>query len=133
MKNGMLAAIIVFCLIFVGVGAWFQFLRTAGYKETTAVITKIEEDHYTAANGDRKIERRTYIEYEVDGKKYAGPSDVWQSGYYEGKQIKIYYDPSNPARMGGEPGPIGWIFMGTGLGIILLAVVCKVFFKPSPN
>lgn len=114
---------IIVGLAFAGLGIWVQFIRTSGYVPVEAEITKIEKisnsthnwsKHRTSAN------YVAYVQYEVDGKTYAGPSDVWESGMSTGQTVTIFYNPDNPAEMGGHSKWLGWFIIGIG-GIAVLA------------
>ena len=114
---------IIVGLAFAGLGIWVQFIRNSGYVPVEAEITKIEKisnstqswsKHRTSAN------YVAYVQYEVDGKTYAGPSDVWESGMSTGQTVTIFYNPDNPAEMGGDAKWLGWFIIGIG-GIAVLA------------
>lgn len=133
MNSGTKAMGVLFLIVglaFAGLGIWVQFFRNSGYVETTATITQIER----VSSSTRGTNHRTdtlyvaYVEYEVDGKTYSGPSDVWESGMRTGDKVTIYYNPANPAEMGGDPGWLGWFVIGIG-GITALAGVAMVFRK----
>ena len=110
----------LFCLIislaFLGAGIWIQFYRNTGYVETTATITHIEKTSNGSGTGKHRTRSTyvAYVEYEVDGVTYSGPSDIWESGMVKGQQITIYYNPDNPAEMGGDAGWLGWFIIGIG-------------------
>ena len=63
--------------------------------------------------------------YEVDGRKYSSDLHELRSGYYEGKEIDILYDPNAPENITtqGVIGNIiaiavGILFMGCGVAAI---------------
>ena len=114
---------IVVGLTFAGLGIWVQFIRNSGYVPVEAEITKIEKisnsthnwsKHRTSAN------YVAYVQYEVDGKTYVGQSDIWESGMSTGQTVTIFYNPDNPAEMGGDAKWLGWFIIGIG-GIAVLA------------
>ena len=114
---------IIVGLAFGGLGIWVQFIRNSGYVPIEAEITKIEKisnstnnwsKHRTSAN------YVAYVQYEVDGKTYVSPSDVWESGMSTGQTVTIFYNPDNPAEMGGDAKWLGWFIIGIG-GIAVLA------------
>ena len=114
---------IIVGLAFAGLGIWVQFIRNSGYVPVEAEITKIEKisnstqswsKHRTSAN------YVAYVQYEVDGKTYVGQSDIWESGMSTGQTVTIFYNPDNPAEMGGDAKWLGWFIIGIG-GIAVLA------------
>ena len=114
---------IIVGLAFAGLGIWVQFIRNSGYVPVEAEITKIEKisnsthnwsKHRTSAN------YVAYVQYEVDGKTYVGQSDIWESGMSIGQTVTIFYNPDNPAEMGGDAKWLGWFIIGIG-GIAVLA------------
>jgi hypothetical protein len=60
--------------------------------ETTATISRI-----TSSSDD--TDHTAYIEYQVNGRTYNDRLSYYSSGLYEGKKIKIYYDPDNPSQI----------------------------------
>lgn len=118
---------LVISLAFLGAGVWMQFYRLSGYEPVQARITKIETTtNHSTSNKHSKRSHTIYVEYVVDGQTYAGPSDVWESGMTEGQMITIYYNPDNPAQMGGETGWLGWLFIAIG-GVAVLGSIGTMF------
>lgn len=122
-------------LIFAGVGA---ILLTVGAVvcihifdydnkvDTTGVITEISL--HRDRHGDRDYD--VYVAYEVDGMPYESRLNSYTSSYYEGQEINIYYDRTDPRRIGTKelnglflilPG-IGLLFFGMGIiGLVVIA------------
>lgn len=112
--------LLLFGVFFLGMGIFNTFFHGKGLAETTAVIERIEDIQDFDAEGDPITTHETYVRYEVDGKEYHGKSDVYEIGYSVGKEIKIYYDPSNPEKISGDSFKIGIVFMAVGCVIILV-------------
>ena len=114
---------IVVGLTFAGLGIWVQFIRNSGYVPVEAEITKIEKlSNPTHNTGKHRTSANyvAYVQYEVDGETYVGPSDIWESGMSTGQTVTIFYNPDNPAEMGGDAKWLGWFIIGIG-GIAVLA------------
>lgn len=59
--------------------------------ETFGTISQINTHH---SNGNTIHE--VYVKYEVDGTQYESKLNGYSSNFYEGKNIKMYYDKNNP-------------------------------------
>ena len=118
--------------IFASIGAIFVIIGLAVFGsifnyenkvDTVGTITGISS-YYSGTNHNRNHE--VYVSYTVDGKEYESRLNSYSSSFYEGKEIKIYYDKDNPNKIGVKsldllclifPG-IGLIFFiigGTGI------------------
>ena len=84
--------------------------------ETTAVISRIE-------TGMLQSDHDVYVSYTVDGKDYETRSNVYDSRYYEGKEIKVFYDPENPEKIYGDTKLLGTIFIIIGSFVSSIAVI----------
>ena len=114
---------IIVGLAFAGLGIWVQFIRNSGYVPVEAEITKIEKISNSSHNWSKhrtSANYVAYVQYEVDGKTYVGQSDIWESGMSTGQTVTIFYNPDNPAEMGGDAKWLGWFIIGIG-GIAVLA------------
>ncbi len=112
--------------IFVIIGL-FVFVNIFNYEnkvDTIGTITEISS--YGGTNRNRNHE--VYVAYTVEGKQYESRLNGYSSSFYEGKEIKIYYDKDNPNKIGMKslnllflifPG-IGLIFLIIGLAGILV-------------
>ena len=106
---------LVICLAFAAAGVWMQFYRNTDYIETQAEIVDIQTT-VNRSSSSRRSRRHAVpiVRYEVDGQTYEGPSDVWDSTMRVGQTITILYNPANPAQIAGDPGWLGWFFIGIG-------------------
>lgn len=83
--------------------------------ETVATIESITEydDDYDVL-----------ISYKVNNKKYIANLSSYSSSYYEGKEIVVYYDINNPAKIVDTTSIIVMlVFCGVGTVFIIIAVV----------
>ena len=56
---------------------------------SVATITEIEE--YSSGDEDLPAKYRVWVEYERDGEKHKAQLNTWQSRYYEGMELDVYY------------------------------------------
>lgn len=75
-----------------------SFCREEDRVYTTAVIERIE----TYYDSEGKSNHSTYVRYTVDGVERTEKFGSYSSDMYEGKQITIYYDRNDPARIGSK-------------------------------
>ena len=89
---------IVIGLVFIGLGIIIGFfVFKYNHKiETTGIITEITP--HRSQSGDTIY--TVYVSYQVDQKEYESPLNSYSSSFYEGKEITIYYDESNPSKIG---------------------------------
>jgi hypothetical protein len=125
LRNVFIALMLVGLFIFlVGsvISVKFIILDRLHKEKTYATITDISNNS-------------TKVTYEVKGKIYNKRYSVYNSSYYEGKKVKIYYDKLNPGKsfiMSMRyltlivPG-IGFIFLGIS-GIGLLYIYYKYYY-----
>lgn len=124
-------------IIFAGIGAIFVVIGFVMFDsiftytnkvDTVGTITEISP--YRNTNHDRDY--KVYVSYTVEGKEYESVLGGYSSGFYEGKEIEIYYDKDNPNKIGAKsldllflifPG-IGMIFLVIG-GIGILVKIAK--------
>lgn len=113
----------------IAIGAYLSFFQTKGFKSTTATIERIETiDKGYDSDNRRDIDHEVYVTYTVDGKTYTNMRlDTYASSYNPGKDVKIYYNPANPADIHGDVGIMG-ILMLIG-GIILLPISFISFIR----
>lgn len=91
--------------IFAGLGTLFvvvgviMAINVFNYEnaiDTTGVITEITR--YRDSDGDSSYD--VYVSYYVDDEKYNSVLNSYSSSFYEGKEINIYYDKTNPRKIG---------------------------------
>lgn len=116
-------------ILFTGIGMLFVLIGTivcirifdySDKIDTTGVITDISS--YTDRDGDRNYE--VYVSYDVNGKPYESRLNGYSTGYYEGKEIEIYYDREHPDRIGAKSlNYLLLIFPGIGLVFLIIGVI----------
>ncbi len=77
-------------------------------------------DYQYTVDGDNYTNDVLSFAYFVFGKKWASDQII---GYEPGQEIKIYYNPSNPARSCIQPGTDKWTVAYTSLGVLILFFV----------
>ena len=89
---------IVLGLVFIGLGIVIGFfVFNYDHKiETTGIITEITTHRDQSGDTDYTV----YVSYQVDQKEYESPLNSYSSSFYEGQEITIYYDESNPSKIG---------------------------------
>lgn len=112
-------------IIFVIFGAIFLIIGLVLFKnifdyqnkvDTIGIITEIT----TFQNDNHEV----YVSYTVDGKEYNSELDGYISDFYEGKEIKIYYDKDNPTEIGMKSLDLLFlIFLGMGLIFFIIGVI----------
>ena len=113
---------VVFGLIFLGVGGIFvipNLLNNDNKVETTGIISEMTS--YRDHDGDTHY--NVFVTYEVDGKELESELNGYMTGFYEGKEIEIYYDKNNPRKIGTKGlDTVMLIFPGIGLIFIIIGV-----------
>ena len=94
--NNSTVFIIIFALIFIGVGVYLSVRELEfvnGGTKTQATIVDIET--YRDSDGD--LNHRVYVTYTVDGSVYGGRLDTYTSSMRVGNTVPIYYMTDNPS------------------------------------
>lgn len=101
-------------------GCYTAFFEKNGYESVSAVITKIDE-YEIAVNEDNTPEYQydVYVKYRVNDQEYDGKLDYFEDGYKKGKEIQIFYDPSNPEKIHGDSKNFGIYLIVVGLILII--------------
>ena len=90
--------------------------------ETSATITNIKKE-VKYSNGEKKYDYDVTVEFTVDGQKYSGLLNDYNSSMFVGKEEGIYYNPSNPNEFCSDSSPYFYlIFSVVGLGLIVLGI-----------
>lgn len=106
-------------LIFVVIGLAMSgnIFNYANKVDTVGIITEIIP--YTTS--DNSINHKVYVSYTVEGNEYESMLNSYSSGFYEGKEIEIYYDKDNPGKIGVKSLDLLFlIFPGIGLIFLIL-------------
>ena len=113
------ALLILVALVVMGVGVYVGFFESRGFESATATIVRIdEEDDVTSAEANAKTYTTT-VTYTVDGKAYTEILDTYTSSYKVGKEVKIKYDPENPATIHADSPGITLYLIGLGAALLL--------------
>ena len=123
------AIIAVLALAF---GVYSTFFQSAGYVDGTATIVSIEEDPDYIPDPDKKndVQYIATVKYTVDGKEYTAKLDSYDPSYKVGGDVKIKYDPNDPAKLTSGFG-FGIYLMIAGGVILLLLLFLTVRKKVS--
>ena len=103
-----------------GFGIYLKFFQNRGYEQTDAVIERLETIYSGYDDdGNEQYDHNVFVSYTIDGKEYKGELDTYESSYEEGKTIKIFYRPDDPADIHGDSGMMGLILLIIGPVIML--------------
>ena len=123
-KRTLVLFLLILGLVVTGAGIYTTFFEKKGFVETTAVIDRIEEEETgTDEDGHTTYTYHVFVRYTVDGKEYYSESDFFAGNYKEGKEIKIFYDPADPAKIHGDSKGFGIYMMVIGPILIVAAVI----------
>lgn len=113
-------------IIFASIGAIFVIIglvvfgnifNYANKVDTVGTITEISSYRNTNHNRNHEV----YVSYTVEGKEYESILNSYSSSFYEGKEIKIYYDKDNPSKIGVKSLDLLFLIF-PGIGLIFLII-----------
>lgn len=113
-------------IIFTIIGALFiligltlvgNVLNYENKESTVGTITEIS----THRGINDNVDYRVYVSYNVDGRMYESELNGYSSSFYKGKEINIYYDKSNPTKIGMKSLDL-LLLMFPGFGLIFFAI-----------
>lgn len=104
-------------------GIYTLVFENRGYKPTTAIIERIDEE-LTGYDADNipEYSYTVYVRYEVDNNVYQNTINYYEEGYEEGKEIKIYYNPNDINNIHADSKNMGIYLVIIGPILILLAI-----------
>lgn len=85
--------------------------------ETVGIITEISS--YLDYDNERNY--TVYVSYTVEGEKYESILNGYSASFYEGKEIKIYYDKDDPSKIGMKSMDL-LILIFPGIGLIFFII-----------
>lgn len=111
-----------------------EFIKNS--KSAQATIIDINT-RITGSGDDRRTEHDVFVSFYVDGEKYDGEINSYNSGMHVGNRIKVYYNPADPddficeSDANGNIIPIivGIIF--SLVGIIPMVIIVKNLFTKN--
>ncbi|MDO4341168.1 MAG: DUF3592 domain-containing protein [bacterium] len=102
---------VVFLII--GLGVLIMPFTIKNKVETTGVISSINYKYDESSRKEDMPDVR--VSYIVDGQEYETALSYYSSTFYEGKQLKIYYDQNNPQKIHAKAeSSLAYIFLGLG-------------------
>ncbi len=114
------ALLMLLALVAVAVGVYTGFFAAKGFESTTAVIERIEEDETFVGEDPSDKQYIAYVTYTVSGKEYTEALDSYAPSYEVGKEIKVKYDPADPATV--RDASLGFSLYLILIGAALIAV-----------
>ncbi len=111
-----------------------EFIKNS--KTAQATITDINT-RTTGSGDDRRTEHDVFVSFYVDGKKYDGEINSYNSGMHVGNRIKIYYNPDDPDDFISESdanGNIVAILIGTIFALVgIIPIVVMIINSITKN
>lgn len=117
------ALLLAVAILVTGLGVHSAFFATRGFESTTATIVRIDEETVAGSTDPSDKTYTTYVTYTVDGREYTEALDTYVSGYKVGKEVKVKYDPADPATVRSASLGFSLYLMGFGLVLIVLSIV----------
>ena len=114
------ALLMLLALVALGAGVYTGFFATKGFESTTATIARIEEDETFVGEDPNDKQYITYVTYTVDGKEYTEDLGSYSPSYKVGKEVKVKYDPADPATVRDDS--LGFSLYLILIGVALIAV-----------
>ena len=124
MQKNKLENLMWICFISLGIilaiGGLILYFVIFNYENKVDTIGKISKVAlYRDMNDNQKYE--VYVLYSVDGEQRESKLNGYSSQFYEGKEIKIYYDKDNPDKIGMKSLDLLFLII-PGIGIIFLII-----------
>ena len=104
-------------IILIIFGVILMIFRSDNYLETVGKVTSVVEE----VNSEKQKEYDISFTYTVDGKEYTGTFDNLSKKSSEGDEIKVYYNPDNPAKITNTKMGSFIGLIAIGLGVLALA------------
>ena len=123
------ALLMLLALVAVAAGVYTGFFATKGFESTTATIARIEEDETFVSADPKDKNYIAYVTYTVDGKKYTEALDSYSPSFAVGKEVKVKYDPADPATV--RDASLGFSLYLILIGVVLIAVALFTIVKNS--
>ena len=114
------ALLMLLALAALAVGVYTGFFATKGFTSTTATIERIEEDETFVSADPNDKHYIAYVTYTADGTVYTEALDSYSPSYEVGKEIKVKYDPADPATV--RSASLGFSLYLILIGAALIAV-----------
>lgn len=109
--------------VFLAVGIFTLLNPHDDYLPVTATIAEIEDTFMEDDSPD------VYVDYTVDGTSYEHVLlGSYSSGYYEGEEINIIYNPANPAQIATSGGGIWGIVLTVLGGLITFFFAGRILY-----
>ena len=114
------ALLLLLAFLALGVGVYTGFFATKGFVSTTATIERIEEDETFVSTDDKDKHYIAYVTYAANGQTYTEALDSYAPSYAVGKEVKVKYDPADPATV--RSASLGFSLYLILIGVALIAV-----------
>ena len=113
-------------IIFAIMGAIFVIIGLIACKNVYNYENKVDTVGTIAEisaylNSDNEKKYKVYVSYNVEGEKYESILNGYSDSFYEGKEIKIYYDKDDPSKIGMKSMDL-LILIFPGIGLIFFII-----------
>ena len=105
-----------------------KYKKINTYTKSTGIITRIDEEETTDANGETETSHTVYVKHTVDGKEYEGQFDEYNSSFSEGTEVDLAYNPKDPSDfVSTSTGILKVLLVGSPV-MILVGLLCFIIF-----
>ena len=131
--SNQLKKLIAVIILLVGGAVFIVFGATSvkelrDFKQVSAVVSHIEREWTPNGDGTDTEEIKIFVTYTVDGQEYTEELQNTKTGYKQGDEITVLYNPADPTVVSGATKTMTIIQFAVG-GVLILAGIGTFVFK----
>lgn len=131
--SNQLKKLIAVIILLVGGAVFIVFGATSvkelrDFKQIPAVVSHIEREWTPNGDGTDTEEIKIFVTYTVDGQEYTEELQNTKTGYKQGDEITVLYNPADPTVVSGATKTMTVIQFAVG-GVLILAGIGTFVFK----